>query len=409
MTASVVEVLLTATSYPPVPGGGQALAHAFALELEKSGGFRHRVVTQWTSQRTDWLLGTTVFAPRGTESYDLDGIPVHRLSLTARQRLRMVPHVLTYYARMSGAIDRISDILLEEMAEAGRSVDLVQNVRIGREGLSYASWKLARRLDVPFVFVPLHHPRWVGRRYRDYIELYRQADAVIALTEVERRTLLELGVAPGRVHVVGNGAHLAARGDGARFRARCHLDDAPIVLFLGQKYAYKGMASLLEAAATVWQRCPDARFVFLGPRTPYSRRLFAGVRDPRVLELPACDLQEKTDALAAATVLAVPSAQESFGGVYLEAWAMGAAVVGGPSPAITEVIDEGVDGYIVPQDGAHIAAPIVKLLEDPELRSRMVARGREKLAEKFAWPRLGERMRTIYDALLDHRHASIGT
>lgn len=393
-------VLVTATSYAPVVGGAQALAHGFARELERSGRFRHRVVTQWTTHRTDWLLGSTLFAPLGPRAYELDGIPVRRLALSLWQRLRMAPHVLTYYGRMRGAVDRISAILLEELATDSRDIALVQNVRIGREGLSFASWKLARRLGVPFVFVPLHHPRWVGSRYRAYLELYRRADAVIALTEHERGTYHALGVDPARIWVTGNAPHVAAQGDGERFRERHHLGSDPIVLFLGQKYRYKGVSTLLASAREVWRRHPRARFVFLGPGTGYSRRLFRDLRDPRVLELPACDLEEKSDALAAASTLAVPSSEESFGGVYLEAWAMGTPPIGGPAPAIAEVISDGVDGYVVAQDPAALAARIVDLLGDSELRARLVGNGRRKLMERYSWERLAAQLGDVYDHLL---------
>src|SRR5664279_1240090 len=85
-------------------------------------------------------------------------------------------------------------------------------------------------------------------------------------------------------------------------------------------YAYKGLAAILSAAPLVWRRRPEARFVFVGPRTNYSLSLFKHLTDRRILELEAVSLQDKTDALGACTVLCVPSSQESFGGVYTEAW-----------------------------------------------------------------------------------------
>jgi hypothetical protein len=45
---------------------------------------------------------------------------------------------------------------------------------------------LARDMGIPFVLTPFHHPRWSSWLFRVYHELYRSADAVLALTEAER-------------------------------------------------------------------------------------------------------------------------------------------------------------------------------------------------------------------------------
>jgi hypothetical protein len=62
----------------------------------------------------------------------------------------------------------------------------------------------------------------------------------------------------------------------------------------------------------VRQRHPEARFVFMCPRTDYSRRVFLSFCDRRVIELDTIDLQTKTDAIAACSLLCVPFSRESF-------------------------------------------------------------------------------------------------
>jgi glycosyltransferase involved in cell wall biosynthesis len=59
------------------------------------------------------------------------------------------------------------------------------------------------------------------------------------------------------------------------------------------------------------------------------------VNDPRILELGSVDLQTKTDALEACTLLCLPSTQESFGGVYTEAWSFKKPVIGCDIPAVS--------------------------------------------------------------------------
>jgi len=198
--------------------------------------------------------------------------------------------------------------------------------------------------------------------------------------------------------VTGHGPILAASADGAAYRARRGWGDEPVVLFLGQKYAYKGVAALREAAALVWRVVPEARFDFVGPRTDHSRRLFARETDPRVHETDAVDLQEKTDAVAACDVLCLPSTQESFGGTFTEAWALGRPVLGADIPAVREVVDDGRDGYLVTPTPEAIAERLLRLLADASLRREMGAAGRAKVDRLYAWPLLARKTEEVYAA-----------
>jgi glycosyltransferase involved in cell wall biosynthesis len=399
-----VKLLFTLTAYPPFMGGAQLLMHQLAREFLA----RHmvQVVTHWDAPRTDWLLGTTLNAPREPRDYAYEGVPVRRIALGDADRRRLRPWVWAYYPLQDWALPRIAAVIAAEVAPYAAGADVVHNCRIGREGLSYASLEVARGRDVPFVLTPVHHPRWGGWLHRHYQSLYRAADAVIALTEAEKRTLAGLGVAEHRIFVTGMGPALAGHGDGARFRAAHGLGADPLVLFVGQKYAYKGLRVLLEAARRVWARCPEARFAFLGPRTAYSRRLFATVTDRRVLELDSVDVQTKTDAYAACEVFCLPSTQESFGGVFTEAWSLGKPVIGADIPAVREVITEGEDGYRVPlvpgaagqweAEAGPLAERLVTLLDQPALRARLGESGRRKVAARFTWPRLAEQTEAVY-------------
>jgi glycosyltransferase involved in cell wall biosynthesis len=393
-----LNLLFTLTAYPPSLGGAQFLMHQLACHLRA----RHavQVLTQWDENRTDWLMGATLNAPHPAKAYAVDGVSVQRISLSGEVRRRLAPWVLAYYVAQSPALARIAEALSAEITPWAANAELIHNCRIGREGLSYASLRAARQRDIPFVFTPVHHPRWGGWWHRHYHQLYRQADAVIALTEAERQRLVGLGVDERRVFVTGMGPVLAETADGARFRARHGLGDDPVVLCLGQKYAYKGLGALLKAAPQVWARFPEARFLFIGPRTPYSRRLFAGVNDPRILELDAVNLQDKTDALAACDIFCLPSTQESFGGVFTEAWSLGKPVIGGDVPAVRTVIEAGQDGVLVPQQAGAIAAHILELLAHPTLRTQMGQRGQHKVNARYTWPRLAQQTEAVYARVL---------
>ena len=399
MKHDLLKILYTITAYPPSIGGAQLHTHKIASILNQT----HQVsaIAHWRENRTDWLLGTTLLAPETGTSYQLDLVPVQQITFNQSERWALIPYVLGYYGIKKIAVNCISDkLLLKLEAYAPQDLDLIQNVRMGREGLSYASFKLARKLNIPFIFVPLHHPRWVGWNYREYINLYKQADGAIALTNVEKQTLIELGVKPEKIFVTGIGPLISETQYPDKFKQKYSLDNNPIILFLGQKYKYKGFQALLEATQKVWKKISDVRFVFIGPRTNYSEKVFAQVKDSRVIELGKVSLEEKTNALAACDILCVPSMQESFGGVYTEAWMFSKPAIGGDIPAIRDVIDDGVNGFLVQQDAAEIADRICQLIENTSLREKMGFAGYQKVLEHYTWEKLAQKIEGAYQQVL---------
>ena len=391
-----MDLVYTLTAYPPSVGGAQILQHLLARQLKS----RHsiQVISHWDTNRTDWLLGTTLKAPSISRDYTIDDISVHRLGFSVWDKLKLVPCLPIYYPLMKLALPVIVNVLTQKISAYAAQADLIHNVRIGREGLSDASLRVARHYDIPFVFTPVHHPRWVGWRYQVYIELYRQADAVIALTNAEKKTLVQLGVQEERIHVTGMGPLLAKQADGQSFRHRYGISE-PIVLFLGQHYAYKGYQQVLKATPLVWRRLPETNFVFIGPAVKQSEKYFSSMADPRIHRLGQVSLQEKTDALAACNLLCVPSSQESFGGVYTEAWTFGKPVIGCQIPAVAEVITEGVDGYLVAQEPEQIAERICYLLEHPLKAQAMGEVGRKKVDSRYTWRQLAAKTEAAYRSI----------
>jgi glycosyltransferase involved in cell wall biosynthesis len=395
-----MNLLYTLTTYPPSTGGAQIHQHQLAQCLKD----RHniQVVAFWDSNRTDWLLGTTLKAPSSDKDYTVDGIRVHRLGLGLIEKLFMAPFTAAYYQMMlmgHAPVSPIAAVIEKHLRSYSEMADLVHNVRLGREGLSYASFKAARRHDIPFVLTPVHHPRWVGKKYRAYNKLYTMADAVLALTHAEKEILVQQGVAEERIHVIGHGPVLESAAVPDKF-LKTHNIDGPMVLFLGQHYPYKGYMELLEAAKVVWGKIPNTHFVFIGPSVGQSETVFKEFKDKRILRLGLINLQEKTDALAACSLLCVPSTQESFGGVYAEAWCFKKPVIGCNIPAVAEVITHEIDGYLVSQEPKEIAEKIIFLLENENAARQMGTSGKKKVEEKYTWQRIAQQVEKVYNQLI---------
>ena len=394
-----MKLLYSLTNYPPSVGGAQIHHHLLAQSMCKR---QHSVqaFTHWNSNRTDWLLGTTLKAPFVSHEYCIDSISVHCTSFSISEKLRLIPSVCFYYPFKKGSLSCIAGLIEQKLNPFSVKADLVHNVRIGRAGITQASLLSARRCKIPFILTPVHHPRWKGWRYRAYNQLYRQADAVIALTQAEKNILIDLGVDPARIHVTGVGPVLSEASNPPCFRKRLGLADEPSILFLGQHYTYKGFSQLLSAAPLVWEKFPESNIVFVRPPVRDSEREFLRNTEPRIHRLGQVSLQEKTDALSACTLLCVPSLQESFGGVYTEAWSFKKPVIGGNIPAIAEQITKGMYGYLTSQQPNDIAAQITKLLQDPLKAAQMGRAGYQKVAARFTWEKLALATESIYKSVL---------
>jgi len=394
-----MNILYASTLYPPSVGGTQVHLHRLARAMQ-ARGHGVRVVTHSGRDRSDWLRLATVCceAPLDCEH---EGVPVRRLGFSRPTRLRMLPWALGYYALIGTAGARLARLMRPYVEEAAGAPDVVHATRAGREFLARAALDVARRRGAAFCLTPNHHARWRGRLYRGWDALYREADALFVLTEVERRLMVEeKGIAPERVHVTGVGPVLPERCSEAAFRERYGLR-GPYVLFVGRQVASKSIGAIRAAAERVWRERPDVRFVFLGPETPYSRGLFRLAPDRRVMNLGRVDLQTKGDALAGCALLCMPSTQESFGGAYVEAWALGKPVIAAPVPAVASLVRDGENGLLAEPRAEPLARAIGRLLSRPDEAAAMGAAGRRLVEARYTWERIAQATLDVYRSVTE--------
>jgi glycosyltransferase involved in cell wall biosynthesis len=356
------------------------------------------VLTLWMRNRTDWLLGTTLRL--AGDGVSRKGSGVMTIGWPTAARAQMLPWVASYYMYPAVAARRISAVMAPYVELAVKPEhELIHNHRIGREFLAQASLLAARRRRIAFVLTPHHHPKWRGRRYAGWIEVYRAADAVLTMTWHETEELVRLGVRPERIHVIGGAADPPLTSDPYRFRSRLGDMTAPLVLFIGQQYRYKGVAELVEAVEAIRARGVKAELVFLGPSTPFSARLFAHRSAPWLHVLGKVDEQTKWDAIDASSVVCLPSRHEAFGRVYVEAWSKGKPVIGARIPTAREVVTDGETGLLVDVGSAEdLARALERVLTDPQLAARLGAAGAREVDGRFSWDEVVTRVEAAYDA-----------
>ena len=408
-----MKVLFLIHRYPPARGGSEYYVQEIARRLVRDG----HEATIYTSN----LLEIEGFWRRGRQRLSSgcaveEGVTIHRF------QARVLP-LHGVFSRALGLVPWAPvgltlappGLILPDLWQAVRARENFDLVHAGAyPSLMYLGAVAAQRSGAKLVEVPHMHPGIDGqlsqRHYflsRRMIRLYGRADAVIAQTESERQVLLDVGVEGESVFVSGSGVNPeAGKGaDGARFRRKYGIaPDAPIVSFVGHKTEGKGILDLLGAAPALMARWPDLIMALVGAPTPDFVRRYAslpgGVRD-RVLDLHLVD-EDKHDLLAASSALVLPSKDDSFGIVLLEAWLQGTPVIGARAGGIPEVVQEGKTGLLVPYGSTPaIVEAIAWLLEHPVEAAQMGARGREGTLERWTCEAVYQRVRRVYEHCLD--------
>lgn len=238
----------------------------------------------------------------------------------------------------------------------------------------------------------------------------RQADAYIANTTFERDYLVrEQGIQPDKITVVGVGVDLApfAQADGRSIRDRFDWGDAPVAAFIGQQVPHKGIDMLMQGMDAIWQAQPDACLLIAGAQSTYSsviarwRDGLPAAQQARVGIVNNFNEAEKPHLFAAADVVVYPSGHESFGIVFLEAWAAGKPVIGARIGAIPAVIEDGGDGLLITHRSvSELVTAVSRLLSDENLRRDMGARGLAKVQQRYTWDIVADKFRQVYAQVL---------
>ena len=246
-------------------------------------------------------------------------------------------------------------------------------------------------------------------------QVVEAADLIIASTDDEGHQLMELyGAEPDRIRVISPGVDLDVFTPGDVDQARGRLGiatDALVVMFVGRIQPLKAPDVVIRAAADLAARRPDLRDrlvvpVIGGPSgsgrdTPRDLVALAaslGISDVVRFVAPLAQ-SELVDYYRAATVVCVPSYNESFGLVAIEAQACGTPVVAARVGGLSTAVRDGVSGVLIdghdPADYAHV---FERLLTDDRLTANL-GLGGTLHSQRFGWAR------TAHSTLAAYREA----
>jgi glycogen(starch) synthase len=335
-----VKVAVLTTSYPRSPGDVAGRFVADAVERVRGRGVEVEVVSPATFRHYGIAYGSGVVG-----------------------NLRKQPARALFLPLMLGEFRRVA-------ARAARDADLV-----------HAHWlpsgAVAATLGKPFVVqlwgtdVELaRRAPWLAR------PVLRRARAAICASSALADAARELGA--GKVRVIPSGVDLPPY---VREEAR-----PPEVLYAGRLSPEKGILDLLQAA-------DDGMKLTIVGDGPLREQV------PGALGfVPHEELGSLYDRAA---VVAVPSHREGFGVVCAEAMAHGRPVVAGAVGGLLDLVVHEETGLLFPpRDVSALREALRRLLDDPELRTRLGANARERAREHFTWDRVTDLTLQAYEEAL---------
>jgi glycosyltransferase involved in cell wall biosynthesis len=228
--------------------------------------------------------------------------------------------------------------------------------------------------------------------------------------------VLANGKAPAAVHTILNGidpSRWDPNIDGASVRRALGIpSDAFVLVSVSRLFSWKGQRELLRAFALVEAQIPNVRLLVVGADAgevqdgSFTEELKAlasslGVAEKVVFTGARVDIPQ---ILAACDLFTMPSFEEPFGLVFLEAMAMRKPVVALNNGGTPEVIEHGQSGLLsAPWDIPGLAANILTLLRDRELRTRMGEYGRSQVQRYFSAQRMARDAGHAYERILERR------
>lgn len=172
----------------------------------------------------------------------------------------------------------------------------------------------------------------------------------------------------------------------------------PTILFVGHMYSdqdhRKGLPVLLSAIPAIRDRVPDAELIIAG------QVVTSGTLPEGVKVLGSIDRERLVELYRESAVYCLPTLGDNSPVTLQEAMACGAAVVATRVGGLPELVEDKRTGLLVTADDSKaLVEPIVRLLEDEELRSRLGAAAREKIIDHCSRQRAAERHFQLWTAL----------
>ncbi|QEC69092.1 glycosyltransferase family 4 protein [Panacibacter ginsenosidivorans] len=260
----------------------------------------------------------------------------------------------------------------------------------------------------PFVLYGALHLE-TGQVPAKYIQRIKAADHYIANTLYEKEFLIKQGMQAAKITVAGAATDILEQEihyDEDVRKASGINADKKIILCISRQEAFKGLPVLIDAFSQLQQEEKNSCLVIAGAKGTYSSALQEAAKNIQNLFV-LTDIPQHTKCmlLQAAAIVVLPSKEESFGVVFLEAWSFKKPVIGTRIGAIASLIEENKDGYLFePGNVSELAMQIKRMISDNNKAQQMGAAGFEKVQQHYTWDKITATFRAAYIQAIETFH-----
>jgi len=396
--------------YHPCVGGAENYGRAMVRRFVAAG---HDAEVITSDAHDLWYFNNRTRRRVDAPGVDtVDGATVRRFAVRHYPLQRYVGRILSYAPHWPTRCRSASYMpILPGIERVRGDFDAVYAVGFPYTVFSYAAFQTARAAGAPLILTPFLHLATPDDPYRRHytrphqVRLLAASDLVVVQTRMEADAVADWGIPRSRILTLGMAVEHAevTGGDPAALRLRHAIPAGrKVVGHLATLDPNKGTNDLMLAVDRLNRARPagdePVQLVLAGPSSPDFERFLAGWPGGELpgwlTRLGPLPLVARAEFFAAIDVFAMPSRTDSFGIVFLEAWANGLPVVAAAAGGVPEVVRDGQTGTLVPfGDLDRLTAALDALISDPALARSMGAAGRDLVERGYTWD---ERFATLF-------------
>lgn len=247
------------------------------------------------------------------------------------------------------------------------------------------------------------------------LQTLRNADAVIAISNILKNYYVEQGIASEKIHVIPNGADpdkFCPQEKPKELVEKYNLQDKIVIGWIGALVGWSGIESLLKTAVHILENYPNVAFMMIGggPNQDLFRKELH-IRDfaPRVILSGSLPHVQIPDYLACMDVVLAPYPRLPFWYAssmkIFEYMAAGKALVASDVGQVSDIIRDGHNGLLFDPDNTdELAKKIILLLENEPLRKQIGEQARQDLLQNYTWEHHAKQIIAIFEEVLGRKN-----
>jgi glycosyltransferase involved in cell wall biosynthesis len=269
--------------------------------------------------------------------------------------------------------------------------------------------------DTYFCHLDQRPVKWVNRFHEK--RALKNADGLLSVSQFTADTTNEVFHLDKKFSIIPNGIDMdvfSNKNSNGNVNSNNNLSNKNnnTILYFGSLIRKKGLLELPFIFNEVVAKKPEAKLILVGKDVPdiisghsSTWQMMQGLFSPAALlnvtYLGAVPYDEIKNQISSATVCVFPTFAEALPVSWIEAMALEQPIVASNIGWAPEVIDDGVNGFLVhPKEHLHYAAKIIQLLDNGDVQKEFGLAAKKKVSEKFSIQKVAQQSLVFYQSLI---------